>query len=193
MQPRARAALDGLRRTAVSVLEAGAPLGLFLIAVTTHDRGWREGIALGLGAGTALGLAWTAGSALRRWWRPPVHPAFPGEAILKADTANAFSGMESFHGWLYLTDRAVHFRSDRKTRGHGWSHPLASIQRAEARRTLFLIPNRLRLVLPGTTEDVVVASTEHKPWAAAITSAREEALRRAEARAGAPPKANPGR
>jgi hypothetical protein len=72
------------------------------------------------------------------------------EPLVRHGPANRFRGPWALGGWLFLTDRRLVFRPHRlmqRAKPEAW--PLDSIAAAEPCRTLWLVPNGLRVRLRG--------------------------------------------
>lgn len=137
---------------------------------------WLLAVALGAGGGVAFGafMALFAGRAARGdrklFGDVPANP--PGEEVLREGPANHFRGIESVGGKLFLTPKRLRFVSHRlNIQVHDTSWPLEEIVGVEATRTLFVIPNGLRVTLQsGERERFVVY--ERRAWVEAIEAAR---------------------
>ena len=162
----------------------GATAGLLFGAVSTFDLGWRKGVPVGMAAGIAFGSAvfafevlWGLGATLTTLARSRqlrAHPSFVGETLKRRDEACHVVGIIAVRGWLYLTNRALYFRSHpRDPLRHEWDVALAQLRRAEATRTLGFIPSGLRIVTTRETERFVIKN--NKGWVGAISSAKEAA------------------
>ena len=173
--------MNSLQRLARFSVTCGAIAALFFTIVLTFDQGWREGLAAGIGAGVAFGAAvfafeglWELAAGLVRKYRRRQPPSFPGETIVKIGEARHVVGIETMLGSLYLTDKALHFRSPSSdTRPHRWRIELQQIARAEATRAFGILSSGLSIVTAGDEERFV--TDDDRGWARAISSALKAA------------------
>jgi|SRR5579859_7621541 len=89
--------------------------------------------------------------------RAPVLEA--GEGLVHHGPANLFRGIEGVGGWLWMTDRRLAFTPHKmnvQAQPEEWRFP--EITRVEAVRTLWVIPNGLKVTLrDGRTRRFVVS------------------------------------
>ncbi len=97
------------------------------------------------------------------------------EMLLYQGGANHFVGFESVGGWLYLTDKALRFKSHEVNfQQHELMLPLSEITNAVPSCTAGVIPNGLLVhTNEGQSERFVVAG--RRMWAAAIADAKSQA------------------
>jgi hypothetical protein len=173
-----RAEKKSFRAVIVSALVFAIPMTLYLGA--TSGR-WPLAIALGGGAGALF--AAIMGLFVSRAARgdPALFGHVEGipaeETLLREGPANHFRGVEGVGGKLYLTKKRLRFVAHKlNIQVHDTSWPLDEIERVEPVRTLFVIPNGLRLEHHGKRERFVVY--ENRAWAEAIESARAALTKR---------------
>jgi hypothetical protein len=179
---------EGGRKTSVSDEQArsaekqtvtttiAVPLALVLGFVTGR---WTMSIIVGFGAGCLFGAAMAMLVSRLAHGAPDLFvvtdPIGPEEPVLHEGLANHFRGIEGVGGKLFLTDRRLRFVSHRlNVQVHDTSWPLSTIVRAEATRTLGVIPNGLVVWLAdGRRERFVVHGRDR--WTEAIGQAQHRA------------------
>ncbi len=94
------------------------------------------------------------------------------EILVHQGGANHFVGLEGVGGWLYLTDRALRFKSHEiNIQRHEFAIPLQDISEVIPCRTAGVFPNGLLVnTNNGRSERFVVAG--RRTWSSAITKAK---------------------
>lgn len=162
------------RAVVIAGLVFGVGMGVFF--GFTSGR-WLHGLVLGGCAGALFAaiMAFFVSRSARgdRALFGEVEPIPPDEAVLHDGAANHFKGLEGVGGKLHLTSRRLRFVAHKlNVQVHDTSWPLEEIERAETSRTLFVIPNGLRLTLKdGRRERFVVYG--NRAWVEAIDQARQ--------------------
>jgi len=163
-------------KTAIKMaITMGLPFGLAMGATCALLIGWRQGLVLGVLAAAIFGafMAALGAAAVSPTLRD--HPSFEGETLLKHGPANHFVGIEGVGGWLYLTDKRLHFRPHSlNIQKHEWTAMLTAVASAEASRTLGIIPNGLRVATTDGAERFVVDAS--RSWQTEIASAKRTAV-----------------
>jgi hypothetical protein len=149
------------------------PFALLFGAISAYDNGWRVGVLTGVGGGALLGLGSVLINAVYKRLARPRPPSFPGETVVKSGAAQELIvGGDAAAGWLYLTPKALHFRSDRFVQQpQNWSIRLADVTGVAATRAFGIIPNGFTIVTATTTIRLVVSG--NSGWVAAISSAKD--------------------
>jgi hypothetical protein len=96
------------------------------------------------------------------------------EILIHQGGANHFVGLEGVGGWLYLTDRALRFKSHEiNIQPHELSILLQEISGALPCRTAGIFPNGLRVdTTDGRSERFVVSG--RRRWSGAIVKAKKD-------------------
>lgn len=162
-----------LKIALLSGLLFGLPMGVFY---TWQSGRPAVGIATGLAAGLLFGSLFTF--LIRRFAErqssrfEATRPEFGDERIWMEGPANHFKGAEGVGGYLWLTDRRVHFMSHAfNIQNHEWLCLLPEIKDVQAVKTLGLFDNGLRITTDaGEIHRLVVNNS--RQWAESI---RQEA------------------
>ena len=156
--------------------------GFIALGVTGHGR-WSAALAgmLFLAAGLPFGLAMGLFGEFqrRRFLAMDLIPR--DETLIHQGGANHFVGLEGVGGWLYLTNHALRFTSHEiNLQPHELAIPVHEISEAIACRTVWVIPNGLRVTThDGRSERFVV--TGRRRWSRAVAEARKGATQRNQA------------
>jgi hypothetical protein len=139
-------------------LVTGSLFGLALGVFAGLVAGWRVGLEAGITSGALFGLALAAFLLFQRTRLAGKIDLEPGERLLKEGPANHFVGVEAVGGWLYLTNRRLHFRSHASNvQVHEWGMPLEQLGAVEPARTAGIVPNGLKVTTrSGDVERLVV-------------------------------------
>jgi hypothetical protein len=129
------------------------------------------GIVAGLVGGVLFGLGLGAFVAWQARRTAANRPSLAGESVLHEGTANHVANVESRGGWLYLTDKGLHFRAHKINVQRGPLFlALADIVDVAPARALGLIPNALTVTtMQGSREKFIV--NDRNGWIAAIRDA----------------------
>ncbi len=151
----------------------GVPIGLVVWAIYGDGQ---FALYAGLGGGIAFGVIMVVVMAAVSARTAKNRPALDdGEVLIKEDAANHFVGMVAVGGWLFLTNRRLHFKSHAaNTRNHETSYPLAEITGLAATRTMGLVPNSFVATMASGADEKFVVRGRAK-WVAAVENARSAA------------------
>jgi hypothetical protein len=171
--------MNRLLRLACFAATCGAIAALLFTVLLSFDRGWREGVPAGIGAGAAFAAAvlvfealWTLAARLVQSFRRRAQPSFPGETIVKVGEARHVVGIETMLGSLYLTNKALHFRAPSgDAPAHRWRVGLDQVEGAEATRVLGILSSGLRIVTAREAE--LFVTDDDRGWVRAISSIRK--------------------
>jgi hypothetical protein len=153
-------------------VKVAIPVVLLFGALSAYDNGWCVGALTGVRGGALLGLGAVLINAVYEWFARDRQVSFPGETALKSDAAQELVGSESAAGRLYLTTKALHFRSDRSVQQpQNWSIRLADVTGVEATRAFGIIPSGFTITTSTNTIRLVVSG--NSGWVAAISSAKD--------------------
>jgi hypothetical protein len=127
-------------------------------------------------AGLSFGLGMGLFVAYQRRRFLAEHLVPDDESLLHQGGANHFVGVEGVGGWLYLTDRALWFKSHEiNIQRHKLEIPLTQIYTIVPCRSAWVIPNALVVhTHDGRSERFVV--TGRRTWSSAIAKARISAV-----------------
>jgi hypothetical protein len=160
-----------LTRAVEDAVKVAVPVALLFGAIDTYENGWRAGVLTGVGAGALLGLGAVLIDAVYERLARDRRVSFPGETLLKSAAAQELVGSESAAGCLYLTSKALHFRSDRFVQQpQNWSIRLTDVTHVESTRTLGITPSGFTITT--STATIRLAVSGNKEWVAAISFAR---------------------
>jgi hypothetical protein len=159
-------------RHLATAVSSGLPFGLAMGLLFALTGGLERGLVAGSVAGLAFGVA-IAGFALVQKRRLELHGELQGEPVLHQGPANHWAGREARGGWLALTPTRLVFRAHGlNVQNEPLALALAEVERVEPIRTLFVVPNGLRVRRGDGTEERFVV-TGRTTWVRAIHSARD--------------------
>lgn len=134
-------------------LKSGAMFGVMMgVFATIQSRSIGNGVFTGVIAGACFGslltlsFRWLVNRQISKYRASP--PDFGGETVLMEGPANHFRGVESVGGYLWVTEKRIHFASHRvNVQNHMWTLPLAEVSEVQASTT----PGRMQNSLSITT------------------------------------------
>jgi hypothetical protein len=149
----------------------GIPMGLFF---SYQSGGYLSGMTTGILAGLMFGPAFTW--FMRRFVQKQTtrfnveRPDFGDESVLIEGPANHFKGLEGVGGYLWVTNRRVHFASHKiNIQVHTWTVSLDDIRSVQAVKTFGLIDNGLTIETASCGKERFVVNNSNK-WAQIIRS-----------------------
>lgn len=136
-----------IRIALISGLLFGIPMGIFY---SLQSGRLAIGIPSGIAAGLLFGPCFTW--LMKRFAQRQTHrfqtvrPDFGTESVLMEGPANHFKGLEGVGGYLWITDKRVHFASHSfNVQNHVWTASLSEVRDVQAVKTLGLIDNGLSI------------------------------------------------